>query len=93
MDKLSDRFMYYCGLLVTHGVDVDDLKHIQNLIDKEEQGLLTEVIRCKDCRYFSGGGLWDNGYWCGRTARVGDCDKVTENDFCSRAEALAKMGE
>ena len=51
-----------------------------------------EVIRCKDCKHFSGGGLWDNGYWCGRTARVGDCDKVTENDFCSRAEALAKMG-
>ena len=61
--------------------------------DKEEQGLITEVVRCKDCRYFSGGGLWDNGHWCGRTARVGDCDKVTENDFCSRAEALAKMGE
>ena len=92
MDKLSDRFMYYCGLLATHGVSVDDLKHIQNLIDKEEQGLIAEVIRCKDCKYFSGGGLWDNGHWCGRTARVGDCDKVKENDFCSRAEALAKMG-
>ena len=43
MDKLSDRFMYYCGLLASHGVNVDDLKHIQNLIDKQEQGLLIEL--------------------------------------------------
>lgn len=40
MDRLSKRFMYYCGLLATHGVDLNDLKHIQNLIDAEEQGLL-----------------------------------------------------
>jgi hypothetical protein len=46
MDKLSDRFMYYCGLLAPNGVSVDDLKHIQNLIDKEEQGLLIE-LPCK----------------------------------------------
>lgn len=46
MDKLSDRFMYYCGLLASHGVNVDDLKHIQNLIDKQEQGLLIE-LPCK----------------------------------------------
>ena len=43
MDKLSDRFMYYCGLLAPHGVSVDDLKQIQNLIDKQEQGLLIEL--------------------------------------------------
>lgn len=61
---------------------------IEKILERSE-----EVIRCKDCKYFSGGGLWDNGHWCGRTARPGDCDKVTENDFCSRAEALAKMGE
>ena len=46
MEKLSDRFMYYCGLLAPHGVSVDDLKHIQNLIDKQEQGLLIE-LPCK----------------------------------------------
>ena len=46
MNKLSDRFMYYCGLLAPHGVSVDDLKHIQNLIDKQEQGLLME-LPCK----------------------------------------------
>lgn len=39
MKKLSDRFMYYCGLLATKA-NVDDLKHIQNLIDAEEAGLL-----------------------------------------------------
>lgn len=52
----------------------------------KERGSMIKVIRCKDCKYFSGGGLFDNGYWCGRTARPGDCDKVTENDFCSKAE-------
>ena len=68
------------------------LDELQAFKDKQEQGLLAEVIRCKDCKYFSGGGLWDNGHWCGRTARAGACDKVAENDFCSKAEALAKMG-
>lgn len=50
MSKLSERYMYYCGLLASFnydsGVKVDDLKHIQNLIDKEEQGLLIE-LPCK----------------------------------------------
>ena len=40
MKKLSDRWMFYCGLLVGMNVPVDDLKHIQNLIEAEEQGLL-----------------------------------------------------
>lgn len=45
MKKLSDRWMYYCGLLATfHNVEIDDLKHIQNLIDAEEQGLLAKVV-------------------------------------------------
>jgi hypothetical protein len=70
----------------------DVLVKLADFEDKQEQGLLAEVIRCKDCKYFSGGGLWDNGHWCGRTARAGACDKVAENDFCSKAEALAKMG-
>lgn len=50
MDKLdcslSDRWMYYCGLLAMHGVEVDDLKHIQDLIDAEEQGLIIH-LPCK----------------------------------------------
>ena len=43
MERLSDRWMYYCGLLAMHGVGVDDLKHIQNLIEEEEQGLLLRL--------------------------------------------------
>ena len=46
MDKLSERWMFYCGLLAGMGVGVDDLKHIQNLIDAEEQGLLLR-LPCK----------------------------------------------
>ena len=45
MGRLSERFMYYCGLLATITY-VDDLKHIQNLIDAEEQGLLLR-LPCK----------------------------------------------
>ena len=45
MGRLSERFMYYCGLLATIA-SVDDLKHIQNLIDAEEQGLLLR-LPCK----------------------------------------------
>ena len=44
--KLSDRWMYYCGLLAGMGIGVDDLKHIQDLIDAEEQGLLLR-LPCK----------------------------------------------
>lgn len=46
MERLSDRWMYYCGVLAMHGVSVDDMKHIQNLIDAEEQGLLLK-LPCK----------------------------------------------
>lgn len=46
MEGLSDRWMYYCGLLAGMGVGVDDLKHIQDLIDAEEQGLLL-ILPCK----------------------------------------------
>lgn len=64
MDKLSDRFMYYAGLLIgisaSKGIDVniDDLKHIQNLIDLEEAGRLIvidkpepedEDLPCHEC--------------------------------------------
>lgn len=48
MEKLSNRFMYYCGILVAmKGSSVmEDLKHIQELIDAEEQGLLLK-LPCK----------------------------------------------
>ena len=43
MNKLSDRWMYYSGLLAMHGVGVEDLKHIQNLIDAEDQPTIEAV--------------------------------------------------
>lgn len=48
MEKLSKRWMYYCGILAGTGmiVNTDDLKHIQDLIDAEEQGLLIK-LPCK----------------------------------------------
>ena len=46
MKKLSDRWMFYCGLLVGMNASVEDLKHIQDLIDAEEQGLLLK-LPCK----------------------------------------------
>ena len=56
MERLSERFMYYCGLLTGYmylsnsDVDiddfVDDIKHVQDLIDAEEQGLLLR-LPCK----------------------------------------------
>ncbi len=55
MKRLSDRWMYYCGILAGTGmnIEVEDLKHIQNLIDAEEQGLLLK-LPCKvgDVVYF-----------------------------------------
>ena len=46
MDKLSNRWMFYCGLLAGMGVTVDDLKYIQDLIDAEEEGLILR-LPCK----------------------------------------------
>lgn len=70
MKRLSDRWMFYCGLLVGMNVSVEDLKHIQDLIDAEEQGLLLKLPTtegttvymisnntdcCYDCDYFEKG--------------------------------------
>ena len=45
MERLSSRFLYYSGLLVAmKGSEIiDDLVHIQNLLDLEEQGLLLKL--------------------------------------------------
>ena len=49
MEKLSERFMFYAGLLVSMAVTVDvdvrseDLKHISDLLEAEEQGLLLKL--------------------------------------------------
>jgi len=101
MDKLSDRFMYYCGLLAPHGVSVDDLKHIQNLIDKQEQGLLIE-LPCKvgDIVYI----LKFEGVWriiphqvktLGYVLQLIENEAIDDFVFLTRSEAeeaLAKMG-
>lgn len=48
-EGLSQRFMYYCGLLLGQRnnpnvkVKPDDLKHIRDLIEAEKQGLLLKL--------------------------------------------------
>ena len=46
--SLSDKWMYYAGILAAFGtnVDVNDLKHIQDLLEAEEQDLLLK-LPCK----------------------------------------------
>ena len=46
--KLSDKWMYYAGILAAFGKDVDinDLAYIYALIQKDEQGLLVK-LPCK----------------------------------------------
>ena len=60
MNKLSERFMYYCGLfsmfINNQNVKVDDFAHIQDLINAEELGLLIK-LKCK-----VGDVVWDNDY-------------------------------
>ena len=57
-DKLSERFMFYSGLLasmaVTVGADVrpEDLKHISDLLEAEEQGLLLRLPHSLEDRYY-----------------------------------------
>ena len=48
MKKLSDRFLYYSGILCATGmiVDINDLVHISALLEAEEQGLLL-TLPCK----------------------------------------------
>ena len=103
MDTLSDRFMYYCGLLAPHGVSVDDLKHIQNLIDKEEQGLLIELPckvgdtvyvleKCKNIATVLDGTLYGTatGYYCPYELN-GKCPH--DCDDCEEVEELTAVFE
>ena len=48
LKSLSQKWMYYAGILAAFGtnVDINDLKHIQDLLDAEEQGRLIE-LPCK----------------------------------------------
>lgn len=58
------------------------LKHYEDL---EEQGRLIEVVKCKDCSCFEEITAAYNYYFCNRYGGI-----VTENDYCSRAEAKLK---
>ena len=40
---LNQRFMYYAGILAAAGANADDLKHISDLLEAEEQGLLIKL--------------------------------------------------
>ena len=52
MEKLSERFMFYSGLLVSMAVGIgvevipEDLKHISDLLEAEKQGKLLK-LPCK----------------------------------------------
>lgn len=54
-------------------------------LDLEEQGRLIEVVKCKDCSCFEEITDAYNYYFCNRYGGI-----VTENDYCSRAEAKLK---
>lgn len=44
MEKLSEKFFKkYSGILATYGADVNDLKEIQSILEKKEQGLYKEL--------------------------------------------------
>lgn len=43
MNTINERFMYYAGILAAAGANVDDLKHISDLLDLEEQGRLIKL--------------------------------------------------
>lgn len=84
MNRLIERFMYYCGLLggylyvnnsnVNIDVMVDDMKHIQDLLDAEEQGLLLR----SPCKV--GMSIWVNGVLgCGEAEEY----KVIKVDYYS----------
>lgn len=60
----------------------EKLSHYEDL---EEQGRLIEVVKCKDCSCFEEITNAYNYYFCNRYGGI-----VTENDYCSRAEAKLK---
>lgn len=80
MEKLSQRFLYYAGLLAPHvlndKVQVDDLEHISHLLDAEEQGLLVKFpCDCKGTIYIiNHNHTWiDVGNICG----LSECDDLS----------------
>lgn len=58
-----------------------DLEDCDDYIHEES---VKQVVFCKDCIHRAGGGMLDNGYWCGLIANPGNCVGVEPDDFCSR---------
>ena len=65
--------------LVTASNDID--RALREYQDKEENGELVLVVRCKDCRQKHIGGSVTHYYWCDLWDREVDC-----NNYCSWAE-------
>lgn len=45
-----------------------------------------ELIRCKDCNFFSARSKCGHGLCDVHCNGVGECEVVNENDYCSKAE-------
>ena len=58
----------------------EDAFTIVDIISKAQ-----EVIRCKDCKYFSQNDRWCERYECGDGDRL-ICWDLGEDGFCSRGE-------
>ena len=52
----------------------------------------TQVIRCKDCRYFKREQELNSWGYCRRYFGDEDVIYLSENDFCSRGDDLKKEG-
>lgn len=62
----------------------DGIHDHEDCDDYIHEDSVKQVVFCKDCIHRAGGGMWDNGYWCGLTANPGNCVGVEPDDFCSR---------
>ena len=92
MKRLSERWMYYCGLLIGYmynsgsSFNVDtalkDMKHIQNLLDAEEQGLLLRLPIAEGTEVFT---IANNTDACGF-----DCEHFVFGidcyDYCTKLD-------
>lgn len=47
---------------------------------------VSELIRCKDCKFFSARSEYGHGLCDVHCNGVGECEVVNENDYCSKAE-------
>ena len=97
MKTINERFMYYAGILAAAGANVDDLKHISDLLDIEEQGRLI-VLPCKmgDTVYIIGSkyrrGYFEDYINTGRFD-ITDLPKLGNSVFLTKEEAEKALEE